>query len=456
MKRQPKVVWTKGMFLSPQHFQAQDRYFEDLIHTRFAASNFANYGVTQLRFDAEAVANGLLKLTAARGVMPDGEEFDMPESDELPASREFATLWPTDHETLDVYLSLPDHRANARNVTLPGQQTAAGPADTRYTTDLRQMPDENQGFDEKPVQVAKKTFRILFGTEFRDGYSSIQIAQLERTATGVPAPRASFVPPCLDILSSDYLMGLLRRQVEILLTKSAALSGPRREKGKAAAGFSTAETDKFWLLHTVNCYVPELRHIFMTRRGHPETAYVAMLRLAGALSTFALEGSPGDLPDYNHDNLGFCFTRLDARVRDLMEIVLPEKYFRIPLELADRFIWAGSVEDDNLFKDTQFYLAVRAKMGVSDLIQKVPQYLKMAAPDDINRLVQYALPGCTLRHVQVVPEAIPMRLENQYFLVDQTSQTRPLWEHIVRARRISVFAPGEIVEPAMELVVVWE
>ena len=85
MKRQSRVVWAKGMFLSPQHFQAQDLYFEDLIQSRFSASHFANYGVTDLQIDADSVANGLFKVVGARGVLPDGESFDMPGSDELPA-----------------------------------------------------------------------------------------------------------------------------------------------------------------------------------------------------------------------------------------------------------------------------------------------------------------------------------------------------------------------------------
>lgn len=451
MKRQPRVVWTKGMFLSPQHFQAQDLYFEDLIQTRFGASNYANYGVTSLEIDADGVANGLIKLTSVRGFMPDGETFDMPNSDELPASRQFAPHWPTGEEALDVYLALPERRINAKNVTLPGQRENTG--DTRYVSEIRAVPDENQGGDEKPIQIGKKSFRLLFGTEFRDGYSTLRIAQLQRSATGIPVLRPAFVAPCLDIASSDYLMSVLRRQVEILLTKSTTLSGPRRERGKAAAGFSTSETDKFWLLHTVNSYLPELRHIFKTRHGHPETAYVAMLRLAGALSTFSLEGGPGDLPDYDHDNLGPCFTAIDVRIRDLMEIVIPSKYRAIPLVAMDRFIWSGTIDDDNLFKNTQFYLAVSANMGVGDIIQKAPQFLKMAAPDDLDRVIRNALTGVGLRHTQVVPQAIPLKLDNQYF---QLNQTGPLWDRIVLSRRIAVYAPGEIAEPKMEVVVVWE
>jgi len=248
-------------------------------------------------------------------------------------------------------------------------------------------------------------------------------------------------------------MSLLRRQVEILVTKSGTLSGPRRERGKGTADFSASETANFWLLHTVNSYLPELRHIFKVRHGHPEVAYRAMLRLAGALSTFAIEGHPGDLPDYDHDNLGLCFTRLDARIRDLMETVIPSKYRSIPLVLTDRFTWSGTVPDDNLFKNSQFYLAVSAKMGVDEIIRKVPQYLKMSAPDDIERLIRNALPGVTLRHVQVPPPQIPMKLDNQYFLLNQSGS---YWDRIVMSRALAVSAPAEINEPKMEVLVVVE
>jgi predicted component of type VI protein secretion system len=32
MKNRHRVVWSKGMFLNPQHFQAQDQYVEDTLH----------------------------------------------------------------------------------------------------------------------------------------------------------------------------------------------------------------------------------------------------------------------------------------------------------------------------------------------------------------------------------------------------------------------------------------
>jgi len=241
--------------------------------------------------------------------------------------------------------------------------------------------------------------------------------------------------------------------LEILATKSATLSGPRRQRGKITAEFLPSETVNFWLLHTVNSYLPELKHIWKVKRGHPETAYVAMLRLAGALSTFSLETRPDNLPDYDHNDLGRCFTLLDRSIRDLMETVIPSKFVTVPLEPRDRFIWGGTVAEDQYFRDSQFYLAVSAGMGVDEVIRKVPQLVKVAAQDDIQRLVRSALPGLTLRHVQVPPAAIPIRLDNQYFLVNQSGA---LWDAIKLSRQIAVHAPGEIAEPRMEILIVLE
>jgi type VI secretion system protein ImpJ len=444
------------MFLTPQQFQTQDQFFEDALQFRFAASQFANWGVTALEIDSDALANGLFRLSNCTGVMPDGEAFDMPDIDDLPPSRAVAEHFPPNRESLDVFLGIPEIRPRARNVSIPeGETDEASRAlpTTRYLAETRMFTDENTGNEEKPVQVARRTFRVLFEDEYRDGFSSLRVAQVTRNAAGIPMLNPRFIAPCLNLASNSYLSGLLRRQIEILATKSGALSGPRRQRGKITAEFSPSETANFWLLHTVNSYLPELKHIWKVRRGHPEAAYVAMLRLAGALSTFSLEAHPENLPDYDHNDLGRCFTLLDQEIRDLMETVIPSKFISVPLEVKDRFIWGGAVTEDQYFRDSQFYLAVSAKMGVDEIIRKVPHLVKVSSQDDIQRLVRNALPGLTLRHVQVPPSAIPIRLDNQYFALNQGGE---LWNAMMLSRQVAVHAPGEIVDPKMELYIVLE
>ena len=456
MKNRHSVVWTKGMFLTPQHFQTQDQFFHEAIQFRFAASQYSNWGVTGLEIDSEALANGLVRLSRCAGIMPDGEPFDVPETDDAPPSRAVAEHFPPTRESLDVYLGIPEKRPRARNVTIPepnGNGVMEGPPATRYLAEPRTFNDENAGDDEKPVMVARRTFRLLFEDEYRDGFTALRIARVSRNAAGAPALSPRFVAPCLNLGSSPYLAMLLRRQIEILAAKRATLSAPRRQRGKVLAEFAPSETANFWLLHTVNSYLPELKHIWKVRQGHPEPAYVAMLRLAGALSTFSLEARPENLPDYDHDDLGRCFTALDAAIRNLMETVIPEKFVAVPLELRDRFVWSGAVTEDQYLRNSQLYLAVSSKMGVDDLIRKAPQLIKVSSQDDIQRLVRNSLPGLTLRHVPVPPAAIPIKLDNQYFSLNQGG---PLWDAIVQSRQIGVHAPGEIVEPKMEVLIVLE
>src|SRR6185312_7304903 len=146
MKNRHRVVWTKGMFLTPQQFQTQDQFFEDAQQFRWSASQFANWGVTALDVDSEALSNSLFRLERCIGIMPDGEPFDMPDTDELPASRSITEDFLPTRDTLDVYLGIPENRPRARNVSIPGPpdaESSAGLPITRYLAETRMVTDEN-------------------------------------------------------------------------------------------------------------------------------------------------------------------------------------------------------------------------------------------------------------------------------------------------------------------------
>jgi type VI secretion system protein ImpJ len=453
MAKAQKVVWTKGMFLMPQHFQAQDEYFEQEMHFRANASAFANWGLTGIAVDEASLVNGLFTLRHCEGIMPDGVSFDMPLTDELPEGRPVQEMFPPTQSTLDVYLAIPQTRPSARSFALAkkGPEANNGQVSTRYIAETRSVVDATLGSDEKPIQVGKKSFRLLFGGEALEGFTSMRIAQISRTPTGTYTLSPKFIPPILNIVASEYLMMLARRQVEVLTAKSASLALPRKQRGRDVADFTTTEVANFWLLHTVNSYLPELKHIWKVRRGHPDVLYRAMLRLAGALTTFTMIQSVKDLPDYDHENLGDSFAVLDAIIRELLETVLPSKCVAIPLQPVDKLVWSGTITDERYLKDSQFILSVSAEMAVDELITKFPRLAKLGSPNEISRLVRFALPGVVLRHLPSPPSSVPTKLDNQYFSLVQSG---PLWEALAQARAVSVFVPTEIAEPKMELLVV--
>lgn len=238
--------------------------------------------------------------------------------------------------------------------------------------------------------------------------------------------------------------------VEILTAKSAQLSGTRRQKNQSLAEFTASDVAHFWLLYTVNTHLPLIRHIFETRRGHPEALYELMLGLTGALTTFSLEVRPRDLPTYDHDNLGECFSRLDEILRRLLETVIPANFVALPLKLVQPSIWATALDDDRYLRNTKMYLAIKAEMGEADLIAKAPQLVKVCSASHIEHLVKQALPGVQLTHVPRPPSAIPVKLNYQYFSLNQSGLA---WEAIGRARNLAAYVPGDFPEPQLELVI---
>jgi type VI secretion system protein ImpJ len=441
-----RVVWSKGMFISPQHFQVQDDFLEDSLQFRMAASSNCNWGLTDLAIDQESLANGAFNLRNCRGVFPDGTPFHIPDSDEPPQSREIAPLFPPAQEELDVYLTLPDRRPRGRNVALLSNE-----ASTRYVAEVKNVVDQTSGQEEKAVQLCAKNFRIAFGGEPLDGTSWIRIARINRSATGTYVLKPNYIPPSLSLEASDHLLLILRRLIETLAGKASALASQRRQKGRSQADFTSGDLGAFWLLHTINSFLPGLKHFWGQRRRHPEKLYTTMLALAGSLTTFSLSEESRNLPEYNHDDLGGCFGALDEKIRELLETAIPSRCVAVPLQLQERSTWHGAIANAEHFRNTQFVLSVAAKMGIDELIKQVPKLVKVSPPAESQRLVRNALPGITLRHLPVPPDGVPVKLNRQYFALNQAGV---LWEGMAKSQQVAIFVPEDISAPELELLIV--
>src|SRR5262249_39725020 len=142
----------------------------------------------------------------------------------------------------------------------------------------------------------------------------------------------------------------------------------------------------------------------------------------------------------------------DRKLRGLLDQGIPEKCISIPLHQSpDKTIWSGTVTSDEYFNESQFFLAVGAKMGVDDVIRRVPQLVIISSSDERQHLVALALPGITLRHVPTPPSAINFRLDNQYFTLNQGGY---LWDRIRQSRNVSLHVPSDITDARLELLVV--
>lgn len=409
--------------------------------------SFFPWGLRTLTINREALAGGNLAIDIASGIFPDGLAFDIPESDPAPLPKPLAGYFDALHETIDVYLAVPAWRYGHVNVST----SPTADADTRYLAEVALLRDENASQIERPVQIARKNLRLLVDKEAREGTPAMKVARVTRTDSGVLQLDPGFVPPLLDIRASEYLMSIVRRLLEILTAKSAALSGMRRQKSQGLAEFTASDIANFWLLYTVNTFLPQLRHLFEVRGGHPEVLFNTMNALAGALTTFSTKILPRDLPLYEHRELGPRIGDLDDKLRYLLETVIPSNFVALPLRSTSPSIYATAIDEDRYLQNTKMYLALTAEMPEGDLIGKAPQLIKPCSANHLEHLVRNALPGLSMRHLPVPPNAIPVKLNYQYFSLNQNG---PAWEAIKRSRNFAAWVPSDFPNPQLELIIV--
>ena len=450
MKQLSKVVWSEGMHLGPHHFQVQSRFFEEITHFGLSKLWFEPYGVVGLELDAEALRNGTVAVVHARGIFPDGLPFNMPESDPLPVPRSIVDVFPPTSESLTVFMAIPPHRPGAPNCTL-AEPDANQP--TRFIADTTMLPDDNTGLDEKALKVGRKWIYLLLDTEDAGDMQTLPIARIRRDGSGHFVYDEQFVPPCIQLSASPTLMLLLRRMIDILQEKGGTMSLDTRAKGKFQSGFSAQEVGQFWFLHAINSSLGPLRHMFYTKRGHPEELFLELLRLGGALCTFALDSQPRNLPLYNHMGLDACFAEIERHILAHLDLLAPSNVLSIPLTSSANYFYEGDIKDQRCLDRARWMLSVHSALGDADVITRTLQLVKVCSAQFVPQLVKRALPGMELTHVPVPPSAIARKVESHYFSIGRAG---PCWDHIVQTRRVGIYVPGEIPSPEIELLVILE
>lgn len=446
MRHLSKVVWFEGMYLGPQHFQAQARSFEDLVD--FSTSNlwFEPYGILGQELDFEALRNGSVVLKHGRGIFPDGTVYQFPDLDPPPPARNILDVFRLTRESAILYLAIPSYSPGKPSCDL---QVPEKSWNLRFSIEPVVLPNDNSGADDHVVQVARKNIRFVVDEEDFTDLVRLPIARITRDAAGHLSYDQSFIPPCLQISASARLLTMSRRLVEILEDKSRGLALARGVGNRSA--FSSREIASFWFVHTINSSLAVLRNLTMAERVHPEQLYVEMSRLAGALCTFGIESRPETLPCYNHRDLAKCIGELDAHIRAHLELVVPSNCVSIPLKQTSQYFYEGEVKDQRCLDRARWIFAIRSDIGELDLINGCQRLVKIASRELLSEIVKASLPGLPLAHIPLPPSAVAPKVEFQYFGV---SRSGGLWESISKTRQVGIYVPGEIPRPELELLVV--
>jgi type VI secretion system protein ImpJ len=421
--------------MTPQHLQQSDQYHEALLHARVHALAAYDWGITDVQFDERSLSAGSLKLTKAHGVFPDGTPFIIGEhgEDEVEA-RPIEGSFPAAIDALDVYLAIPNTRENQANTAL--DPAKAGPA-VRYVAQQATMPDLNTGRNEQSISWARSNMRLLFGTEPLDAYHTIRLCQLQRDNTGTIVTKESFVPSLLRIGASKWIMSNLRQVLSSMVGKQKALAEGRRMRSAASVDFQASDAAKFWMLHTMNSFIPHVSHMVDQGDHHPESLYMLLGSIIGELCTFSPDGDPTDLPKFNFLELGDVLKPMFERCIQMIGAVLAEQYILVPLEKRDDGMYLGRFEDPSTPRKHEFFLECQGG-DEATLRERLPKLLKVASWTQVGYILNAAIPGVKCDVEYRPPGAIPVKPGLVYLRVEMEGD---YWNDVVNSGTIAIYQP---------------
>lgn len=434
-----KVAWYEGLFLRPQHFQQQDRYFERYVETRAHGLRPFPWGLTELEIERDLLAVGKLALRRAAGVFPDGTPFRMPDDEPLPAPLDLPATTRDTRVMLAIPLRKPGMLDTIRGAD-PGQLA-------RYhVREIEVRDGASTAAGTAVLEVSAVHARLLLDGQPAEDFACIPVAQIqERRADNKVVLDERFMPTVLDVRASQPLATFITELLGLLHQRGEALAGRVAATGRG----SSAEIADFLLLQAVNRIEPVVAHLTQGGVLHPEELYRLCISAAGELATFtAASKRPPALPGYRHERLRESFEPVMAALRAALSAVLEQSAIPIPIEAKKYGIHVAVAPDRSLFGSAAFVLAARADVPSEELRRRFSQQVKIGPAEKIRDLVNLQLPGIGLYPVPVAPRQIPYHAGFVYFELDQSSE---LWASLKTSGGIAMHVAGEFPGLALEL-----
>ncbi len=431
-----RVIWSEGMFMSPQHLQQLDRYHEGFVNARIGSLLPYDWGVIAVELDERALVAGQVRVHRFEGVLPDGLPlaFDAAHS-EVPAIRPIEGHFPAAQRVLEIFLAVPAEREG-----LP----AIAPANTptpglRFFTSARPVVDAAGGATDVNVAFAQRHVTVLFGDESRDDYEAIKVAEIVRAPDGSFALRQEFIPPCRRIAASAWLMNRLRQVLALMAAVQRSLMEGRRQRDASTIEFREGDVGDYLKLNAVNTFYPIVNHLIERSETPPDEAYLLLSQFAGQLSTFAPDGDPTKLPKFFYTDLVTTFGDLLGEITRLLNLVNKARFITVPLESREDGLHFGRLEDDRLLRAEPFVLTIRSNQPDRVAAEQIPSLCKIASWGDIGSIVQVAIPGVPVQVTYRPPSEIPSKAGVLYFVLSQSGQ---YWRNILSERTIAIYLPA--------------
>lgn len=439
MSDRNRVAWREGMFLRPQHFQAQDRFVESFVGARHDWALPYSWGLAELEIDSGLAELGQFAIRSAKGIMPDGTPFSIP-ADQPPPE---PVAIGKDVRDAGVYLTLPPRQSGAVEFS----EKEAGSIDARFSVAELQVNDNfSTERTIEGIEVGAPNLRYGMSPDELDGRLLLGVARIREMSGKKIVFDDRYIPPAIDIRACRLkpavadLIGRSEQMIEELALRAAETTEGGQDTYRA-----------FLLLQALNRWAAILGHIDSMPAIHPERLFENLVGMAGEISTLTRKDRrPPKLPQYDHEDLQGTFDP----VIDLLQALLSGEFDRSvePLEIESRgpgqFLHV--IRNRALLKQSYIYLAVAdPSKSMEEIRVRFPAICKIGPNTKMRELVGSSLQaGIPLRHTTTPPTQLHVLPGYVYFELDRGAAD---WQEVHNSPALGMFVADDWPQLKLEL-----
>ena len=433
-----RVVWKEGLFLRPQHFQQNERYFSYELSQRTKELIPHAWGLFDLEIDNHYLSLGKIVLKSASGVLPDGTLF------EVDSSLDSLNLDISAEDNLKAfYLALPITMPKNDEVHFSNQRNIL----TRSIgKNLENISNSNSGENShSDILVSQYNFKILLEEDINEGYTAIKLGNIGDVGTsGGLTLDTNYIPTYLHLHQAKDLLVKLKELVNTLKYRTEKLA----EKLSDSSVQST-ELGDYLMLQLLNKTQSRLYYYMTQDRIHPADMFLELSSLASELAVFMKkEKKLLEEFTYNHKNQGESFNILLKELENMLSMVLEQNSIALPIQKQKYGIYTAKISEKSMVTSSSFILAIKADMDSDKLKKLLLANLKIGSIETIRDLVNYHLAGFKLKSLASAPRQIPYKVNYLYFQLEMNTEDK---EKLISSGGFAFHLSGELPSVAYTL-----
>jgi type VI secretion system protein ImpJ len=409
------IRWYEGMMLSPQHFQQNNLYLEQILHHQLRRVSGDPFGVLSLEIDQSLIDVGVVKIRELHGVMPDGTVVDYRDKVEEGTINTTGQNTSLEFDLSELKNIKPEQKV--RLYLALAKQNTNGKNDTRYD-EVKSESVEDFFAEQSKVELVrlKARLQLLSKDKLSGNYTYFPIVEVEKSKLGVGFRWTDYAPPCIHVSTRSKGTGQMKTLWQELEKKAAEI----RQKTKEQYEYFFRNTEKDNLitfskrieLTQITQYLPKLTVMLNSHKCHPFDIYLTCLDMAGSMSMSLNNGLTHDYQKYDHENLNHTFqgilNLMDA-VSDKLNVNLDVSNF----ELADKGWFSLSIAN---MQETSIYLVFKVRLGINK--EEAARWVDKALIytfDKQQSLFTARLSGATRKRVKSFSELNLLEGEDELF-----------------------------------------